>query len=155
MSSELGDILSRLPSDKKLTQEACEFLNKEIRRGVDLNLLQREGVFAVVQVCLEHGLKLPAPYESFWAYVYQEWSDEAKTSEEVKKKLAKLVQTIKASAALAPVVAQTVQQMQRNVRPAGRRWPSWRPPWPSPQPIRHAPPKAPLPHAKLPMPTSR
>jgi len=114
MSSELGEILSRLPSDKKLTQEACEFLNKETRRGVDLNLLQRDGVFAVVQVCLEHALKLPAPYESFWAYVYQEWSEEAKTSEEVKKKLTKLVQTIKANTALAPVVAQTVQQMQKE-----------------------------------------
>jgi hypothetical protein len=114
MNSELGEILSRLPSDKKLTQEACEFLNKEIRRGVDLNLLQRDGVFAVVQLCLEQGLKLPAPYESFWAYVYQEWSEEAKTSEEVKKKLTKLVQTIKANAAVAPVVAQTVQALQKE-----------------------------------------
>jgi hypothetical protein len=114
MSSPLDEILSRLPADKRLTVETCEFLNKEIRRGADLNLLQRDGVFALVQLCLEQNVPLPSPYESFWAYVYQEWSDEAKTSEEVKKKLAKLVQTIKASAALAPVVAQTVQHMQKE-----------------------------------------
>jgi hypothetical protein len=114
MSRELGEILTRLPADKRMTLETCEHLNKEIRRGVDLNVLQRECLFALAQLCLEQGLPLPAPYESFWAYVYQEWSEEAKTSEEVKKKLAKLVQTIKANASLAPLVAQTVQAVQKE-----------------------------------------
>jgi hypothetical protein len=114
MKHELDDILSRLPSDKKLSGEACEYLNKEIRRGVDLNVLQRDGVFALIQLCVDQGVKLPAPYESFWAYVYLEWGEEAKTSDEVKKKLAKVVQTIKANAALAPLVAQTVQAIQKE-----------------------------------------
>jgi hypothetical protein len=114
MSSELGEVLARLPSGKKLTQEECEFLNKEIRRGIALNLFQREGVFAIVQACLEHGLRLSAPYESFWAFVYQEWCSEASGSEEAQKKLAKLVQAIAADAALAPLVARTARQIEKE-----------------------------------------
>jgi hypothetical protein len=114
MSGQLRELLERIPAAKRLSLETCEFLDKEIRRGVDLNPLQREGVFDLVQFCLEQKLSLPSPFESFWAYVYQEWSDEAKTSEEVKKKLTGLVQRIKASAPLASTVAQTVQQMQKE-----------------------------------------
>src|SRR5947209_8338342 len=99
MSADITEILSRFPKDRMFKPETCEFLNKEVRRGVDLNQLQREEVFAVVQLCLEQNLKLPSPYESFWAYVYLEWTEEAKGgSDEVKKRLAKLVQTIKSTA---------------------------------------------------------
>src|SRR5438094_782603 len=111
MSSELGEVLARLPSDKKLTREECEFLNKQIRGGAGLNLFQRERVFAIVQACLEHDLRLSAPYESFWAFVYQEWCGEASRSEEAQGKLAKLVQAIAADTALAPLVARTARQI--------------------------------------------
>jgi hypothetical protein len=114
VNAELGEILARLRPDKRLTQDACEFLDKEIRRGADLNLSQREGVFAIVQTCLEHGLALSAPYESFWAVVYQEWCSEANTSEEGQKKLARLMQAIEADPALAPLVARTARHIQRE-----------------------------------------
>ncbi len=117
MSSELGGVLSRLPADKRLSVEVCEFLDREIRRGVFLNQLQREGIVDLVQFCLEQGIALPGPFDSFWAYVYQEWSDEAKTSEETKKRLLTLVQKLKANGAAA-TVAQTLQKVlkEREVR---------------------------------------
>jgi hypothetical protein len=113
MSTELDGILSRLPSDQKLTAEVCEFLDKEIRRGVFLNALQRQGLIDIVRICLEQGIALPAPFESFWAYVYQEWADEAKTSEEVKKRLAGLVQKLKANGT-ATTVVQTLQKVLKE-----------------------------------------
>ena len=114
MSEGLAELLEQLPGDRKLTQDTVEFLNKEIRRGIELNGLQREEVLGIVQFCLDKGKGLPSPFESFWAQVYLEWSEEAKTSEEVKKKLTKLVQTLKANAALASTVSQTVQAIQKE-----------------------------------------
>ena len=107
-------ILARLPEDRRLSQETCEFLDKEIRRGIDLNSLQREGILDIVKLCLEQRLTLPSPYESFWAYVYQGWMEQAKTSEEIKKKLAALVQCLKAAGPLASTVAQTAQHIQKE-----------------------------------------
>jgi hypothetical protein len=114
MSGELKDLLDRIPAEKRLSVETCEFLDKEIRRGVDLNLLQRQGLRDIVQLSMDQGLSLPPPYESFFAYLYQEWSEEAKTSEEVKRTLIKLVQKLKANGALAGTVAQTVQHMLKE-----------------------------------------
>jgi hypothetical protein len=114
MSEGLAELLSQLPGDRKLTQDTVDFLNKEIRRGIELNGLQREEVLNLVQLCLDKGKLLPSPFESFWAAIYLDWSEEAKTSEEVKKKLAKLVQTLKANAALASTVSQTVQAIQKE-----------------------------------------
>ncbi len=113
MSAELGDILSRLPPDKRLSVEVCEFLDKEIRRGIFLNPLQRQGIVDIVQFCLEQGASLPAPFESFWACVYQDWTEEAKTSEDVKKRLMTLVQKLKRNGAAA-VVAQTAQKILKE-----------------------------------------
>jgi hypothetical protein len=114
MSEALGELLEQLPGDRKLTQDTVDFLNKEIRRGIDLNLLQREEVVGVVQFCLEKGKALPPPFESFWAAVYLDWSEEAKTSDDMKRKLTKLVQTLKANPALASTVSQTVQAIQKE-----------------------------------------
>jgi len=114
MSEGLGELLAQLPGDKKLNQDTCDFLNKEIRRGVDLNLLQREELVGLVQFCLDKGQGLPPPFESFWAAVYLEWGEEAKTSDDVKRKLTKLVQTLKANPALANTVSQTVQAIQKE-----------------------------------------
>jgi len=114
MNEGLAELLSQLPGDKKLNQDTCDFLNKEIRRGVELNLLQREEVVGLVQFCLDKGHGLPPPFESFWAAVYLEWGEEAKTSDDVKRKLTKLVQTLKANPALASTVSQTVQAIQKE-----------------------------------------
>src|SRR5262245_15891122 len=114
MSESLAELLAQLPGDKKLNQDTCDFLNKEIRRGVDLNLLQREELVGLVQFCLDKGHALPTPFESFWAAVYLEWGEEAKTSDDVKRKLTKLVQTLKANPALASTVSQTVQAIQKE-----------------------------------------
>lgn len=113
MSGPLGEILSRLPPDKRVTGEVCEFLDKEIRRGICLNPLQKEGVVAIVQHCLDQGQALPPPYESFWAYVYQDWTEEARTSEEIKKRLMTLVQKLKGNGTAA-IVAQTAQKILKE-----------------------------------------
>lgn len=113
MSTDLAGVLSRLPPEQKLTLEVCEFLDKEIRRGNFLNALQRQGLVDIVRICLEQGAPLPPPFESFWAYVYQEWADEAKTSEEVKKRLAGLVQKLKANGTAGSVV-QTLQKILKE-----------------------------------------
>lgn len=113
MSEPLEEILSNLPADKKVSGEVCEFLDREIRRGIFLNPLQKDSVVAVVQRCLDQGLALPSPYESFWAYVYQDWTEEAKASEEVKKRLHGLVQKLKANGSAA-AVAQTAQKMLKE-----------------------------------------
>ncbi len=114
MSEGLAELLAQLPGDRKLNQDTCDFLNKEIRRGVDLNGLQREEVLGIVQFCLDKGKGLPPPFESFWAQVYLDWSEEAKTSDDVKRKLTKLVQTLKANGSVAGLVSQTVQAIQKE-----------------------------------------
>lgn len=114
MSEGLRELLEQLPGDRKLNQDTCDYLNKEIRRGAELNALQREELVGLVQMCLDKGKGLPPPFESFWAAVYLEWSEAAKTSDDVKRKLTKLVQTLKANGGLASTVSQTVQAIQKE-----------------------------------------
>jgi hypothetical protein len=120
MPGDIQEFLSRLPASKKLDLATCEFLDREIRNGGDLNQLQRESVLGLVQHCVEQGEFPPPPYESLVTYVYLEWNDEAKRSEEAKPKLIELVRKLKAQPQLASMVAQLAQKVHQE-REARRR----------------------------------
>jgi hypothetical protein len=111
MNEEVNAILSRLPADKKINVAVCEALDKIIREGGEINQLQRDTIFNVVKSCVEHNTSPPALLESFCAYAYTEWTEEAKTSEEEKKNLAGLVKLLKAS----PPVATSVAKLAHDV----------------------------------------
>jgi hypothetical protein len=114
MHGTIEEILQRLPPEQHLNKEICEFFDKEIRKGSELNQVQKQGVLDMVQFCMQHDMQLPPPFESLWAFVYLEWTEEAKTSEEAKKNLAILVQRLKANPATANLVAQTAQRIQKE-----------------------------------------
>jgi hypothetical protein len=114
MAGDLREFLSRLPAIMRIDQTACEFLDKEIRAGADLNQLQRENLMRIVQHAVEQNMLPPSPYESFLAYVYLEWSDEAKRSEDVKPRLIELVKRLKATPPLAGAVNQLAQQVAQE-----------------------------------------
>lgn len=114
MAGDLKEFLSRLPASKKLDQATCEFLDKEIRNGADLNLLQRDMVLGIVQHSVEQNDFPPPPYESLLTYVYLEWNEEAKRSEEAKPKLVELVRKLKAQPQLASAVAQLAQKVHQE-----------------------------------------
>src|SRR5262249_60620976 len=78
--------------------------------GADLNQLQRESLFGIAKYCVEQNDFPPPPYESLLTYVYLEWNDEAKRSEEVKPQLIELVKKLKAQPQLAAMVAQRAQK---------------------------------------------
>src|SRR5262249_14223607 len=77
-------------------------------------------VLGIVQHCLEQNEFPPPPYESLVTYVYLEWNDEAKRSEEAKPKLIELVRKLKAQPQLASTVAQLAQKVHHE-REARRR----------------------------------
>src|SRR5262249_13681713 len=114
MPGDIRELLSRLPAAKKIDQAACEHLDKEIRNGVDLNTLQREMVYGVVQFCLEQNELPPPPYESFLAFTYIEWTDEARRSEEAKPRLLDFVRRLKAAPPLASAVGQLAQKVAQE-----------------------------------------
>jgi hypothetical protein len=114
MAADIEEILAHLPPEKKVDRTACEYIDREIRAGAELNGIQRETVLALVQACLQHDQFPGPPFESFCAYVYQEWGEEAKRSEEVKPRLAELVRKLKAVPGLAASVAQTAQQVAKE-----------------------------------------
>jgi hypothetical protein len=121
MAGDIGEFLSRLPASKKLDQATCEFLDREIRNGADLNLLQRDSVLGIVQHCLEQNEFPPPPFESLITYVYLEWNDEAKRSEEAKPRLIELVKKLKAQPQLASTVAQLAQKVHQERETRRRR----------------------------------
>ncbi len=114
MSGDIHEFLSRLPAAKRVDQTTCEHLDKEIRAGADLNLLQREIVAGIVQFCVEQNALPPSPYESFLAVVYLEWSEEAKRSEEARPRLMEFVRKLKATPQVATAVGQLAQQVARE-----------------------------------------
>src|SRR5262245_52736276 len=120
MADDLREFLSRLPANMRIDPTTSEFLDREIRGGADLNQLQRENLLRIVQHCVEQNLMPPTPFESFLAYAYTEWSDEAKRSEDFKPRLLELVRKLKATPPLANAVAQLAQQVVQE-REARRR----------------------------------
>jgi hypothetical protein len=114
MSGDIREFLSKLPAAKRVDQNTCEFLDKEIRNGGELNLLQRDIIVGVVEFCVEQNLLLPSPYESFFAHVYGEWSEEARRSDAIKPRLVELVKRLKAAPQVASAVAQLAQQVAQR-----------------------------------------
>jgi hypothetical protein len=114
MAGDIREFLSRLPASKKADQATCEFLDKEIRNGADLNPLQREIVVGMVQNALEQNDFPPPPFESLVTFVYLEWNEEAKRSEDAKPKLIDLVRKLKAQPQLAAMVAQLAQKVHQE-----------------------------------------
>ena len=120
MAGDISEFLSRLPASKRIDLTTCEFLDKEIRNGADLNQLQRDSLVAIVKHCVEQNDFPPPPYESLLTYIYLEWNEEAKRSEEAKPKLIELVKKLKAQPQLAATVAQLAKEVH-NAREARRR----------------------------------
>ncbi|HYT92485.1 MAG TPA: hypothetical protein VEL76_27465 [Gemmataceae bacterium] len=114
MAGDLREFLSRLPANIRIDQLTSELLDREIRAGADLNYLQRDNLTRIVQHAVEQNTLPPAPYESFLAYVYLEWSDEAKRSEDAKPRLLELVKRLKATPPLASAVGQLAQQVAQE-----------------------------------------
>src|SRR5262245_55381847 len=114
MAGDIQEFLSRLPPTRRVNEDTCAFLDKEIRTGADLNLLQRDIVFGIVQHCIEQNTLPPPPYESFLAWVYLDWSEEAKQSEQARPKLVDLVRRLKAQGPLASAVGQLAQQVGKE-----------------------------------------
>jgi hypothetical protein len=114
MAGDITQFLARLPESLDLDQATCEFLDKEIRNGADLNSLQRESLLAVLKHCLDNNEFPPAPFESLVTYIYLEWNDEARRSEEAKPKLIDLVRKLKAQPQLASAVAQLAQKVHQE-----------------------------------------
>jgi hypothetical protein len=114
MAGDIREFLSSLPPAKRVDEDTCTFLDREIRAGADFNLLQRNIVFGIVQHCVEQNVLPPPPYESFLAWVYLEWSEEAKQSEEARPKLVELVRRLKAQGPLASAVGQLAQQVGKE-----------------------------------------
>jgi hypothetical protein len=118
MSGDIRELLGRMPASLRTDQATCEFLDKEIRKGAELNQLQRDIVAAVVKFCVEQNSLLPPPYESFFAHVYLEWTEEAKRSEALKPR-----------ASWPPRWRSWRSRCSRPATPATRpRWPAWPPP---------------------------
>src|SRR5438132_4710590 len=111
MSEEVNAILTRLPADRRINLAVCEALDKVIRDGGEINQLQRDTIFGVVKSCMEGNASPPALLESFCAYAYTEWTEEAKTSEDEKKNLAGLVRLLKTNAPVATSVAKLAQDV--------------------------------------------
>jgi hypothetical protein len=120
MAGDIREFLSRLPASARIDQTTCEFLDKEIRHGADLNQLQRESLVAVVKHCVEQNDFPPPPYESLLTYIYLEWNEEAKRSEEAKPRLIELVKKLKAQPQLAATIAQLAKEVH-NARETRRR----------------------------------
>jgi hypothetical protein len=114
MAGDIREFLSRLPPGKRLDETTCEFLDREIRSGADLNQLQRDSIAGVIQHCLAQNVWPPAPYESFLACAYLDWSEEAKQSKQPRPELLELVKRLKAQPQLASPVAQLAQQVARE-----------------------------------------
>ncbi len=114
MAGDLREFLARLPASKRLDEATCEFLDKEIRTGGELNQLQRDSILGVVQHCLEQNTLPPAPYESFVASIYLEWSEEARQTKQPRPELLELVRRLKAQPQLASSVAQLAQQIAKE-----------------------------------------
>ncbi len=114
MAGDIREFLSRLPANKRLDETTCEFLDREIRAGADLNQLQRDSVVGVVQHCLAQNVLPPAPYESLLAWVYLEWSEEARQTKQPRPELLELVRRLKAQSQLASAVAQLAQQVAKE-----------------------------------------
>src|SRR5262245_47452997 len=114
MAGDLREFLLHLPANIRIDQVTSEFLNREIRAGADLNHLQRDNLMRIVQHAVEQNALPPSPYESFLAYVYLEWSDEAKRSEDAKPRLLELVKRLKATPPLASAVGQLAQQVAQE-----------------------------------------
>jgi hypothetical protein len=108
---DIQNFLDRLPESLRINWDTSEFLNKEIRKGTDLNALQRENLFGIVRWCIEQKVVPPTPLESYFAYTYQDWSEAAKQSDEIKKPLTELVRLIKGTPEVTARVGQGVQQM--------------------------------------------
>jgi hypothetical protein len=121
MAGDIREFLARLPAAKRVDQATCEFLDKEIRNGAELNQLQREILLGVVQHAVEQNDFPPPPYESLVTHVYLEWNEEAKRSEEGKPKLIELVRKLKAQPNLAAAVAQLAQKVHQERETRRRR----------------------------------
>jgi hypothetical protein len=121
MAGDIREFLSRLPANKKVDQTTCEFFDKEIRNGADLNQLQREILLDIVKHCVEQNDFPPPPYESLLTYVYLEWNEEAKRSEEAKPKLVELVRKLKTQPQIASTVAQLAQKVHQERETRRRR----------------------------------
>ncbi len=121
MAGDIREFLAGLPASKKIDLVSLEFLDKEIRNGVDLNQLQRDTLMGIVQHSVEHNNFPPVPFESLLAYVYLEWNEEAKRSEDAKPKLVELVRKLKAQPQLASMVAQLAQKVHQEREKRRRR----------------------------------
>src|SRR5262245_29134730 len=57
VNGDIEAILAQIPKDQGISAAVWEFLEKEIRSGGELNPLQRESVWAIVNTCV--GKNLP------------------------------------------------------------------------------------------------
>ncbi|MCI0458465.1 MAG: hypothetical protein L0Z62_15990 [Gemmataceae bacterium] len=114
MAGDMREFLSSLPASKRIDQTTCEFLDREIRNGADLNQLQRDSLAGVIQHCLAQNVMPPAPYESFLACIYLDWSEEARQTKQPRPELLELVKRLKAQPPLASAVAQLAQQVMKE-----------------------------------------
>lgn len=121
MAGDIKTIFARLPADKRLNQATCEFLDQEIRKGSEFNLLQRESILSAVQCCIDAGTAPPPQLESFFAYAYNFWTEEMKQSEEAKGRLAALVRVVKAEPAVANRVAEAAKHILQEREARHRR----------------------------------
>jgi hypothetical protein len=121
MAGDIREFLSNLPASTRIDQTTCEFLDKEIRTGADLNQLQRDSLFGIARHCVEKNEFPPPPFESLLTYVYLEWNEEAKRSEEAKPKLVELVKKLKANPQLASTIAQLAKEVHQEREKRRRR----------------------------------
>jgi hypothetical protein len=114
VNGDIEAILAQIPKDQGITQAVWEHLDKEIRTGGDINALQREIIWTIVNACLGKNVTPTPPTVAFFAFAYQELMAEAKLNEDAKKRLGELVRTLKAQPAIASSVAQVAQQMTKE-----------------------------------------
>jgi hypothetical protein len=114
VNGDLETILGHVPQDQRITPVVWEFIDKDIRSGVELNQVQRDSIAAIVKVLVEKKLPPPPLAVSMLASAFHDLSAEAKTSEDAKRRLMELVKTIKADPKLAGTVSQAAQSILKE-----------------------------------------
>jgi hypothetical protein len=114
VDGDLEAILNQVPEDRRITPTVWEYIDKDIRTGVDLNLVQRDSAWGIVRVLMEKKLPPPPLAVSLLAACFHELSAEAKTSEDAKRRLMELVKFIKADPKMASTVSQCAQHISKE-----------------------------------------
>jgi hypothetical protein len=109
VNGDVEAILDQVPEDRRITPTVWEFIDKDIRGGVDLNQVQRDSAWGIVRVLMEKKIAPPPLAISMLANCFHELSAEAKTSEDAKRRLMELVKFIKADPKMASIVSQCAQ----------------------------------------------